>query len=365
VIEKAAIAIAGAVIILLLGCAGIFSAVLGVGAASSSGAPCATMTPTTATPSAAASAPGPTASADAGYPSIGGWDPDQVANAAVIIDTGAQLGIPARGWVIAVATAMQESSLHNEGNLGAANNADSLGLFQQRPSQGWGTPAQIMDPLHAATGFYQHLLQIPLWQSLELTDAAQAVQRSATPSAYAGRETDATMVVADLTGIVDPGVGCRPGSDALAGYTLPPDTPPEVFTAIAWALAQLGTPYHLDGDCTAAHSGDPNHECDCSSLMMRAYQAAGITLPRTADEQSRHGQLVTDPKQLLPGDEIFIPGSDGTAAHPGHVGLYLGDNLIIESPHTGDFTKIINWSAWSSQWVAIRRQVAWPSAATP
>jgi cell wall-associated NlpC family hydrolase len=365
-LEKATIAIAGAVIVVLLGCAGIFAGIAGAGAAGST-TPCMSPSngaPSETPPSTADAPPAPAASAH-GYPAIGGWDPTQVGNAAAIIDTGARLGIPPRGWVIAVATAIQESRLRNLGNLGPANDHDSLGLFQQRPSQGWGTPAQITDPAHAAASFYQHLQRIPGWQALDLTVAAQAVQRSAYPAAYAARETDATMLVAALTGIVDPGIGCRPGSELLTGYTLPPDTPPAVFTAIAWALGQLGTPYHLDGDCTAAHNDNPAHQCDCSSLTMRAYRAAGITLPRSADDQSRHGQSITDPNQLLPGDEIFEAGADGTTTHPGHVGLYLGDNLVVEAPHTGDVVKISSWSGWASQWVAIRRQATWPSAGSP
>jgi hypothetical protein len=130
---------------------------------------------------------------------IGRWDAGQVANAAAIVDTGIRLGVPPRGWVIAVATAMQESSLHNYPNLGARNDHDSLGLFQQRPSQGWGTPAQILDPTHAATSFYRHLLTVPGWQTMPLTRAAQAVQRSAFPDAYAKWERPATTLVAALT----------------------------------------------------------------------------------------------------------------------------------------------------------------------
>ncbi|MBO0870781.1 MAG: M23 family metallopeptidase, partial [Micromonosporaceae bacterium] len=105
---------------------------------------------------------------------------------------------PPRGWVIAVATALQESSLHNLGNLGPHNDHDSLGLFQQRPSQGWGTPAQVMDPAYASRRFYQKLLTVPGWQSLPLTEAAQAVQRSAFPDAYAKHEPLATLIVNTL-----------------------------------------------------------------------------------------------------------------------------------------------------------------------
>src|SRR5207247_2642707 len=82
------------------------------------------------------------------------------------------------------AAAMQESSLTNTPGGGP----DSVGLFQQRPSQGWGTPAQLMDPVYAATQFYTRLLRVPHWQDLPLTVAAQAVQRSAFPDAYAKHE---------------------------------------------------------------------------------------------------------------------------------------------------------------------------------
>src|SRR6185369_4273754 len=95
--------------------------------------------------------------------SVDSWHADQSANAATIVRVGADLGVPRRGWVIAVATAIQESGLRNLGHLGAANDHDSLGLFQQRPSQRWGTPAQVSDPVYAATAFYRALQQVRDW----------------------------------------------------------------------------------------------------------------------------------------------------------------------------------------------------------
>jgi hypothetical protein len=100
--------------------------------------------------------------------------------AATIVSVGAQMGVPVRGWVIGVATAIQESSLSNP----AGGDQDSIGLFQQRPSQGWGTPEQLHDPLYASGKFFAKLLTVPNWQDMTLTDAAQAVQRSATPDAF-------------------------------------------------------------------------------------------------------------------------------------------------------------------------------------
>jgi cell wall-associated NlpC family hydrolase len=116
-----------------------------------------------------------------------------------------------------------------------------------------------------------------------------------------------------------------------------------VVTAVSWALAQRGTPYAYGGDCTAAHSGNPAHECDCSSLVQMAYHAAGITLPRTTREQIHTGTAVPDVRDIRPGDLVFIPGSDGTPAAPGHVGLYIGDGLIVNAPHAGAQVRRSHW----------------------
>jgi hypothetical protein len=147
---------------------------------------------------------------------VGSWDADQRANAATIVRVGAQLQVPRRGWVIAVATAIQESGLRNLGNLGTRNDHDSLGLFQQRPSQGWGTPAQLTDPVYAATAFYRALLRVPDWPTLPLTVAAQSVQRSAFPDAYDQHEPAATALV-DATAAQ---LGL-PGCTTTSGWVLP------------------------------------------------------------------------------------------------------------------------------------------------
>jgi cell wall-associated NlpC family hydrolase len=142
-----------------------------------------------------------------------------------------------------------------------------------------------------------------------------------------------------------------------AGFSLPAGTPAQVTTAIMWALGQLGTPYHFGGDCTAAHSGDPAHECDCSSLVQMAYRAAGVGLPRTAAEQSRVGILVADAAQLLPGDLLFVPGGDGTVADPGHVGLYVGGGLVLDAPHEGQVVHLARVTAYWLTDLVIRRVV--------
>jgi LysM repeat protein len=130
---------------------------------------------------------------------------EMAANAQIIVQVGRDLGVPDRGIVIALAAAMQESSLRNI-NYG---DRDSLGLFQQRPSTGWGTPEQILNATHASRLFYggpsnpnkgntRGLLDISGWQSMSLTQAAQAVQISAYPNAYAKWETSATAWLAQL-----------------------------------------------------------------------------------------------------------------------------------------------------------------------
>jgi hypothetical protein len=126
------------------------------------------------------------------------WDTTQRENAATIVQVGLALAVPERGEVVALATAMQESELNNLGDLGANNDHDSLGLFQQRPSMGWGTAAQVTDPVYAATAFYLALKSVPGWESMAVTVAAQRVQRSAFPNAYAKWETDATSLVKEV-----------------------------------------------------------------------------------------------------------------------------------------------------------------------
>ncbi len=142
-----------------------------------------------------------TASADgkSGATGSGQFDemsPDQAANAAAIAAVGVSKGMPDRAVTIALATAMQESALRNLDH----GDRDSLGLFQQRPSQGWGTPDQIMDPVYSAGIFYDRLAEIKGYSRLPLTVAAQKVQLSGFPQAYAKHEPDATVLTSAFTG---------------------------------------------------------------------------------------------------------------------------------------------------------------------
>ncbi|MEV7706926.1 NlpC/P60 family protein [Mesorhizobium sp. B2-3-3] len=302
---------------------------------------------------------------------------EQVPNAKTIQATGVAMNVPARGQVVALATALQESGLRNL----TYGDRDSLGLFQQRPSQGWGTANEILDPVHASTKFYEGLKRVSGWQSLSVTQAAQAVQRSGFPEAYAKWEPLATALqqaiepllptadVASTTpapsgsgnttsiagGCTADGdgtdFGTIPAGAVPDGYEIPADAPREVQTAIRWALGQLDTPYQWGGNCTDSHGPDPMGRCDCSSLMQQAYKAAGVTLTRTTYTQVKDGKSVSV-DALRPGDLLFTEGSVNT---PEHVGMLIGQDLIIHAPRTGDVVRITTLAAWKPQILAARR----------
>ncbi|MBN9177040.1 MAG: LysM peptidoglycan-binding domain-containing protein [Microbacterium sp.] len=154
---------------------------------------------------APASAPATASVPAADAPSVAGLDDDQIANARIIIRVGRERGVPDRGIAIALGTAMVESWIRNLD----WGDRDSLGLFQQRPSTGWGTSDEILDPARAAAAFYggpddpggdatRGLLDVPGWESLPYADAAQAVQVSAHPDRYAAWEQQAYAWLAAL-----------------------------------------------------------------------------------------------------------------------------------------------------------------------
>ncbi|MEU8784849.1 C40 family peptidase [Streptomyces sp. NPDC048637] len=292
---------------------------------------------------------------------------EQVPNAQTIVATGLSLDVPAKGQIIALATAMQESRLRNL----SYGDRDSLGLFQQRPSQkDWGTAQQIRDPVYASERFYKALLKVDGWQQMKVTQAAQAVQKSGKPDAYAQWEGLATALQkasaktfpnagknasakdSDKESVASGG-RCVPGKDgssfgpipegkAPKGYKIPKGADPKARKAIEWAMHQLGTPYQWGGSCTDAHGPDPMGRCDCSSLMQQAYAHAGVKLARTTYTQVGEGKAVSA-KHLKPGDLIF---SRGTAARPEHVGMALGEGLVIEAPRTSKPVRITPIKDW-------------------
>lgn len=282
---------------------------------------------------------------------------EQIPHAQTIVATGRTLQVPRRGQIIALATAMQESRLRNL----SSGDRDSLGLFQQRPSQGWGTAEQIRDPVYASEQFYNALLKVKGWQQMTVTQAAQAVQKSGFPDAYAQWEPLSTALQKAIAatfpgGDKDSGAdtrpptspGCGTPSDGSAfgnipegkvpkGYRIPKGTDPRARAAIIWAMQQLGTMYQWGGLCTAPRGPDPMGRCDCSSLMQQAYKQVGIPLTRTTYTQIYDGKAVAT-KALKPGDLVF---SRGTVDRPEHVAMYLGEGLVIEAPRTGKPVRIV------------------------
>ena len=137
---------------------------------------------------------------------------EQAENASLITAISVRRGLPARAASIALATAYQESDLFNLEH----GDRDSVGLFQQRPSQGWGSVEEILDPVYSTNAFYDALLEIDDYESMEITEAAQAVQRSGFPDAYADHEADARAIASALTGHSPGGFSCEISDDVDA-----------------------------------------------------------------------------------------------------------------------------------------------------
>ncbi|XBH22982.1 M23 family metallopeptidase [Jonesiaceae bacterium BS-20] len=158
---------------------------------------------------------------------------EHIGNARTIITVGKDLDVPTYGIIIALATAMQESTLVNLDG----GDRDSAGLFQQRPSQGWGDIDEITDPTYASTKFYEGLLKVTGWQDMAVTVAAQTVQRSGHPDAYAKHEPTARAVYAHVTGssALD---GCGTGGAPMNCPALVPASPEKGLTPDALNLAR-------------------------------------------------------------------------------------------------------------------------------
>ncbi len=176
--------------------------------------------------------------------------PEQAGNAATIAAVAVRRGLPTRAATIAIATAMQESKLRNL----RYGDRDSVGLFQQRPSQGWGTVEQILDPVYASNAFYDKLVKVKDYLTRPLTEVAQDVQRSGAPTAYAQHEDEAQPLAAALTGSAPATLVCRlaqpstrPASTAVgtalkAEFGIEPVVSGRTVTAAAdgataWAIA--------------------------------------------------------------------------------------------------------------------------------
>lgn len=193
-------------------------------------------------------------------------DAAQVSNARIVVSVASQLELPARAAVIAIATAMQESSLRNL----PGGDRDSAGLFQQRPSQDWGSYAEVTDPVRASAVFYRRLMALPGWESLPLNVAAQAVQRSAHPAAYARWESFAGELVSRLSGgsltdtcaTYEPAVAGDPAGDLPAEQMGPDGLTPRTRRVLVEVVRTFGVTEiggFCPGGCTSGHIAGSDH----------------------------------------------------------------------------------------------------------
>lgn len=200
-------------------------------------------------------------------------DAEQQVNARIIVGTAVGRRMPTRAAVIAVATAMQESSLRNV----PYGDRDSLGLFQQRPSTGWGNTVAVMDPVQSTNRFLDALQQIRGWPILPLTDAAQTVQRSAFPTAYARWEPLATRIVGSLLG--------RPAATAQNPRQLPDS--PGLLVLTNRQLSAVSWPAQFQGGPTSVVGADSRSEVTKALKARRASLPTTVVLTVPGDAQPR------------------------------------------------------------------------------
>jgi hypothetical protein len=201
------------------------------------------------------------------------FDPSQTSYAATITAIAAKRGLPPRAATIAIATAIQESKLRNL----RYGDRDSVGLFQQRPSQGWGTVEQILDPVYATNRFYDALVKIKGYESMEITKIAQEVQKSAYPEAYADHEQEGRLLASTLTGHSPGGLGCRL-DDATGG------DPPALLAGLE---RELGVTASADGSTLAATGTTEVQAWSIGAYAVAKADAHGVTRVRVGDREWR------------------------------------------------------------------------------
>lgn len=279
--------------------------------------------------------------------SVGPYSGDQIKNAAAIISIGAERGLTTHAQQTALMAAMTESTLNNL----SGGDRDSAGLFQMRPSQGWGTQAQVTDIDYAINLFYERLVKVRGWDTMSPGQAAQSVEGSAFPDAYATKSAYALQMLNALSGVTvqtvsatttglvcdDSGSNGDGGSgdvtQMVAGEKAP--TGPhaaQISQVINFAKQQLGKDYVLGG-------AGPD-VWDCSGLTKVAYAKIGINIDdgHSATTQWRNGVArgqMHPLSEAQPGDMIFWGGNDAW-----HVGISLGGNMMIAAPKVGDVVKI-------------------------
>lgn len=302
----------------------------------------------------------------------------QLTRAATIVSVGAATpDVDRDGIVIALMAALTESSLRVLSNVtaypasadhphdGDGGDHDSLGLFQMRPSTGWGTVEALMDAEYQARAFYggptgpnhgspRGLLDIEAWQDLPKGAAAQAVEVSAYPDRYADYEPVATTIL-DTLSTSTSGGSCDDSEDT-GDPTLPAGF---AGALIAAAQTQLGKPYVWGGGTYTGPSGVGSDGrgpgFDCSGLVLyAAYQATGGTLrlPHYSGAQITFGRGV-DWSDARSGDLIFFTSPGSSAPH--HVAIYLGKGRILQAPHTGDNVRYGTVDEFPGETLTVRR----------
>lgn len=305
-----------------------------------------------------------------------------LANGKAVIATGVRMKVPDKGIIIALATSMEESSLRNLANPnvpesmsipheGEGHDHLSVGIFQQQPW--WGTIRDLMTPGVAAQKFYDRLLKVGGWQAMAPTAAAQAVQGSAFPDAYAAFVPRATVfyhdhlqeVIASSGGVAPPAaVEDNSGRDVCGALVEDPNnntatSEPRAGTAAGVTAAkdaerQIGLPYVWGG---GSLDGPTGGGFDCSGLVRFAiYQASNhrIVLPRTTWDMVNIGRLV--PRNAVqPGDLVYsVWEQDGSTGRwgPGHVQMVVNPTTVVEAQ---DFGVPVKLSPFPQKFLAIKR----------
>ncbi|MGW7664319.1 heavy metal transporter [Streptomyces sp. NPDC054756] len=263
------------------------------------------------------------------------FTPEQAVNAATIAAVGTGRGLPERAVTIALATALQESALRNI----AHGDRDSLGLFQQRPSQGWGTQKQIMDPTYAAGAFYEHLVKVPDYTRLPLTEAAQRVQRSGFPEAYAKHEPDARLLAAALTGRAAATLTCdgRPETAPGAGTDRVRAALVRDFgrDALQSAAAEVG------GTASPSPSGARDGDGDGRTVVLPVAVDGPDGKKRAADErgwQLAHWAVANASRLHI--ERVAFAGREWTAGHTDSRWRTSGARGAPESGSAADTVRI-------------------------
>lgn len=196
---------------------------------------------------------------------------EQVRNSAIIVAVSYQRDLSEQAAVIALATAWQESGLRNI----EYGDRDSLGLFQQRPSYGWGTPEEIMDPWYSSGRFYDELVKFPDWETTDVNDIAQKVQRSGHPEAYRQHETNARALAGALRGSLTASLGCVDRS----GH-------PGDASAFEDVVAQVpGVEMRVDGQTVTLAADDETALWSAVHLALANTRDAGIVSATVGDQR--------------------------------------------------------------------------------